>query len=122
MATHHNPRAAGQAVRVEDATVSFPARGGALVALDGCSLEVPAGSFTVVIGPNGCGKSTLLRLIAGLLRPDAGRVLMGPDTGNAPHAGDGRVGIAFQQPRLLPWLSTLDNVALPLALQGRGAG
>ena len=118
MATHHNPRAAGQAVRVEDATVSFPARGGALVALDGCSLEVPAGSFTVVIGPNGCGKSTLLRLIAGLLRPDAGRVLIGPDTGNAPHAGDGRVGIAFQQPRLLPWLSTLDNVALPLALQG----
>ena len=118
MATHHNPRAAGQAVRVEDATVSFPARGGALVALDGCSLEVPAGSFTVVIGPNGCGKSTLLRLIAGLLRPDAGRVLIGPDTGNAPRAGDGRVGIAFQQPRLLPWLSTLDNVALPLALQG----
>ncbi|HET9539490.1 MAG TPA: ABC transporter ATP-binding protein [Candidatus Limnocylindria bacterium] len=118
MATHHNPRAAGQAVRVEDATVSFPARGGALVALDGCSLEVPVGSFTVVIGPNGCGKSTLLRLIAGLLRPDAGRVLMGPDTGKAPHAGDGRVGIAFQQPRLLPWLSTLDNVALPLALRG----
>jgi NitT/TauT family transport system ATP-binding protein len=118
MATHPTPSAAGQAVRVEDATVSFPARDGSLVALDGCSLEVPAGSFTVVIGPNGCGKSTLLRLIAGLLPPDTGQVMIGPDAGNPPRAGDGRVGIAFQQPRLLPWLSTLDNVALPLALQG----
>jgi NitT/TauT family transport system ATP-binding protein len=72
----------------------------------------------VVIGPNGCGKSTLLRLIAGLLRPDGGQVTIGGDPGGPPRAGDGRVGIAFQQPRLLPWLSTLDNVALPLALHG----
>ena len=118
MATRTNPGTAGQAVRVENATVSFPARDGSLVALDGCSLAVPAGSFTVVIGPNGCGKSTLLRLIAGLLRPDGGKVTIGPDAGSQPRAGDGRVGIAFQQPRLLPWLSTLDNVALPLALRG----
>ncbi|HEY8179570.1 MAG TPA: ABC transporter ATP-binding protein [Candidatus Limnocylindria bacterium] len=116
-----NPHTAGQAVRVEDATVRFPARDGSLVALDGCSLDAPPGSFTVVIGPNGCGKSTLLRLIAGLLRPDAGRVGIGPDAGSPPRAGDGRVGIAFQQPRLLPWLSTLDNVALPLALHGVAA-
>jgi NitT/TauT family transport system ATP-binding protein len=107
----------GDAVRVESATVTFPARDGSLVALDGCSLEVPVGSFTVVIGPNGCGKSTLLRLIAGLLQPDAGRVVIGAGE-SSPRAGDGRVGIAFQQPRLLPWLSTLDNVALPLALRG----
>jgi NitT/TauT family transport system ATP-binding protein len=112
--------ARGDAVRVEQATVSFPARDGSLVALDGCSLEVPAGSFTVVIGPNGCGKSTLLRLIAGLLRPDTGRVTVG-DEGRVPRAGDGHVGIAFQQPRLLPWLTTLDNVALPLALSGMAA-
>jgi NitT/TauT family transport system ATP-binding protein len=108
----------GEAVRVVDATVTFPARDGSLVALAGCSLEIAAGSFTVVIGPNGCGKSTLLRLIAGLLRPDAGQITIGAAAGTAPRAGDGRVGIAFQQPRLLPWLSTLDNVALPLALQG----
>ena len=97
---------------------AFPRVAGSLVALDGCSLEVPAGSFTVVIGPNGCGKSTLLRLIAGLLRPDGGQVTIGGDPRGPPRAGDGRVGIAFQQPRLLPWLSTLDNVALPLALRG----
>ena len=111
----------GEAVRVEDATVTFPTHNGSLVALTRCSLDVPAGSFTVVIGPNGCGKSTLLRLIAGLLRPDAGHVTIGDEAGSPPRAGDGRVGIAFQQPRLLPWLSTLDNVALPLALRGVAA-
>ena len=51
MATFSEPRATSLAVRVENATVSFPARAGSLVALDGCSLEAPAGSFTVVIGP-----------------------------------------------------------------------
>ena len=121
MATRNNTRAAGDAVRVKDATISFPARDGSLVALEGCSLDVPAGSFTVVIGPNGCGKSTLLRLIAGLLRPHDGHITIGAEAGTPPRAGDGRVGIAFQQPRLLPWLSTLENVALPLALRGVAA-
>lgn len=108
----------GEVVHVVDATRSFPALDGSLTALDSCSLEVAAGSFTVVIGPNGCGKSTLLRLIAGLLHPDAGQVMVGGNEAGPPRAGDGRVGIAFQQPRLLPWLSTLANVALPLALHG----
>ena len=75
----------------------------------------PAGSFTVVIGPNGCGKSTLLRIVAGLLAPSAGTVQVG---GAPPRPGDGRVGLAFQQPRLVPWRSTLDNVALPLEVAG----
>ncbi|HEX2767625.1 MAG TPA: ABC transporter ATP-binding protein [Candidatus Limnocylindria bacterium] len=87
----------------------------AVQALTGCTLDVPAGSFTVVIGPNGCGKSTLLRLVAGLLPPTSGSVVVG---GRAPVAGDGRVAIAFQQPRLLPWRSTLENVATPLEVAG----
>ena len=68
-----------------------------------------------LIGANGTGKSTLLRLIAGLLTPDAGRIeieggpLVGPDA---------RIGIVFQEPRLLPWRSTIDNVAFPLELAG----
>jgi NitT/TauT family transport system ATP-binding protein len=107
----------GLRVSVRDASVSFPAPDGRLVALDGCSLEVAAGSFTVIIGPNGCGKSTLLRLIAGLLRPDRGTVMVG-DEATAPRAGDAHVGLAFQQPRLLEWLTTLENVALPLSLHG----
>jgi NitT/TauT family transport system ATP-binding protein len=110
---------AGLAVAVEDASVSFPATDGRLVALRDCSLKVAAGSFTVVIGPNGCGKSTLLRLVAGLLQPDGGRVLIGAGVdASPPRPGDPRVGLAFQQPRLLPWLTTLENVALPLSLHG----
>jgi NitT/TauT family transport system ATP-binding protein len=84
-------------------------------ALAGLDLEVAAGSFTVVIGPNGCGKSTLLRVVAGLKAPDAGSVAVG---GAEPVAGDGRVGLAFQQPRLIPWRTVLDNVALPMELAG----
>jgi NitT/TauT family transport system ATP-binding protein len=111
--------ASGLAVRLEGVRVSFPAPGGSLVALKGLSLDVPAGSFTVVIGPNGCGKSTLLRLVAGLLTPEQGTVVLGEGAAGAPpRAGDGRVGLAFQQPRLVPWLPTLENVALPLSLAG----
>ena len=102
-------------VRLDDVTVRFPAPGTELTAVTGLSLEVPAGSFTVIIGPNGCGKSTVLRLVAGLLSPDAGEVRVG---NGRPSAGDGRVGLAFQQPRLVPWRSTLENVALPLELAG----
>jgi NitT/TauT family transport system ATP-binding protein len=108
----------GLLVRLGDVSVEFPAAGAPLQAIRGLSLDIPAGSLTVVIGPNGCGKSTLLRVIAGLVRPSQGRVLVGHEPAEAPHAGDGRVGLAFQQPRLLPWLSTLDNVSLPLTLAG----
>jgi len=88
---------------------------GEVTALEDFTIQVPAGSFTVLIGPNGCGKSTLLRLVAGLLAPTSGAVLVG---GAAPVAGDGRVSLAFQQPRLVPWRSTLENVALPLEVAG----
>ena len=105
----------GLPVTLREVSVSFPTReGGRLVALEDLSLDLPAGSVTALIGPNGCGKSTALRVIAGLLAPDRGTV--GLDGGAVPHPGDGRVGLVFQQPRLIPWLSTFDNVALPLAL------
>ncbi|MEO5986095.1 MAG: ABC transporter ATP-binding protein [Candidatus Limnocylindria bacterium] len=105
----------GLDMAIRDVDVHFARGGGDVHALGRLNLEVPAGSFTVVIGPNGCGKSTLLRLVAGLLAPSAGSVLVG---GEPPRPGDGRVGLAFQQPRLVPWRSTLDNVALPLELAG----
>ena len=114
-ATSTTPGDTALGIRADRLSVRFPGR----TALEDCSLDVEAGSFTVVIGPNGCGKSTLLRVVAGLLPASAGSVQVG---GTAPRAGDGRVGLAFQQPRLVPWRSTLDNVALPLEVVGVGVG
>lgn len=107
----------GSGIQLSGVTVTFPARSGRteLTALSSLHLACEAGSVTAVIGPNGCGKSTLLRVLAGLLAPSAGEVTV---LGEAPRAGDPRVGLVFQQPRLLPWRSVLDNVALPLTLTG----
>lgn len=105
----------GLAVRLDGVGVTFSGPREPLVAVQGLDLEVAGGSFTAIIGPNGSGKSTLLRVVAGLLRPTSGSVSVG---GADPRPGDGRVGLVFQQPRLVPWRSTLDNVALPLELRG----
>ncbi len=102
-------------VSLDRLVMRFVGPRGEVVALEDFTLQVPAGSFTVLIGPNGCGKSTLLRLVAGLLAPTSGSVHVG---GTPPLAGDDRVALAFQQPRLVPWRSTLDNVALPLEVAG----
>ncbi len=85
--------------------------------LDGVSFEVPAHGVTAVLGPNGSGKSTLLRLLAGLLRPDSGTISI---DGQAVADADQRVGLVFQEPRLLPWRRAIDNVAFPLELAGVG--
>jgi NitT/TauT family transport system ATP-binding protein len=110
-----NPTATGLDISLDGVDARFATAGGQIEALAGVDLGVGAGSFVAVIGPNGCGKGTLLRVIAGLKAPDVGRVLVG---GAEPVAGDGRVGLDFQQPRLVPWRSVIDNVALPMELAG----
>lgn len=105
----------GLPVRLAGVGVRFETPSGTIQALENFDLEIAPGSFTAGIGPNGCGKSTLLRMVAGLLAPSTGSVEVG---GSRPRAGDGQVGLAFQQPRLIPWRSTLDNVAMALELSG----
>jgi len=83
--------------------------------LDALDLEVRPGEIVALIGPNGCGKSTLLRVIAGLIAPDAGRAVIDGEPITAP---DVRVGLVFQEPRLLPWRSAEANVRFPLELAG----
>jgi NitT/TauT family transport system ATP-binding protein len=89
-------------------------RFGAVEALHDVSLDIGAGDFVALLGPSGCGKSTLLRLIAGLDKPDSGRLTWDP--GHAPKPGD--IGFVFQDATLLPWASAADNVFLPLRLRG----
>lgn len=73
------------------------------------NLEIAEGEFVALLGPSGCGKSTLLRLVAGLDLPSAGSVIIGD---REVSGVDSRCGVIFQEPRLLPWLSLRENVAL----------
>jgi sulfonate transport system ATP-binding protein len=83
-------------------------------ALDGVSLDVAFGDIVAVVGGSGCGKSTLLRLVCGLDRPSQGTIKLDGAPITAPHE---KIGIVFQEPRLLPWLSVAGNVAF--GLEGR---
>lgn len=107
---------AGGRLEMRDVAVSFPASGGErLTALDGVDLAIEPGQIVALIGPNGSGKSTLLRVIAGLLRPDRGTATIDGQPIDGP---DPRVGLVFQEPRLLAWRTTASNIAYPLELAG----
>ena len=89
---------------------------GPVDALRRVSLSVGAGEFCTLIGPSGCGKSTLLGILGGLVRPDAGRVLVDgrPVDGPDPR----RAATVFQEAGLFPWRTTLENIEFGLELQG----
>ncbi len=105
------------AIELSGISRSFDIKGSRLLVLDGLDLRVAEREIVAIVGPNGCGKSTLLRVTSGLLPPDHGRVLAFDST----VAGvDPRVGLVFQEPRLLPWRDVLGNVTFPLELAGVG--
>jgi sulfonate transport system ATP-binding protein len=81
-------------------------------ALERFSAEIQLGEIVAIIGGSGCGKSTLLRAIAGLDRASTGAVTLDDAAITAPHA---KIGIIFQEPRLLPWLSVADNIGFGLS-------
>jgi NitT/TauT family transport system ATP-binding protein len=117
-AVGNEPARSGSGLQLAAVCKSFSLRSGTLAALDGVDLTCPRGSFTALIGPSGCGKSTILRLAAGLERPDSGTVLVcGHSPGSA--RSQGLLGVAFQEPALLPWRSTRQNIALPFEVLGR---
>ena len=112
---------AGLEVRVSNVSRTFRTPGEPDVpAVDRIDLAALPGAFVAILGPSGCGKSTLLRMIAGLDRPDAGAIELRDAAGGA--APRGAIAYVFQDAHLLPWRDVLDNVALPLELQGRAAG
>src|SRR6516162_2092235 len=83
------------------------------LALAETTLAVAEGEFVAVVGPSGCGKSSLMKVVTGLVPPSAGRVAVAGRPVTAPLS---IVGMAFQNPTLLPWRTTLDNVMLPLEI------
>ncbi|MDP3766721.1 MAG: ABC transporter ATP-binding protein, partial [Dehalococcoidia bacterium] len=94
----------------------FQTNGALTRALDEVSLKITDGQFASVVGPSGCGKTTLLNLVAGFEPPTSGRVLVDGQPVERP--GPDR-GVVFQDPGLFPWLSTWDNVAIGMRIQGQ---
>jgi NitT/TauT family transport system ATP-binding protein len=97
-------------VEIEGVAMRYGGVEGTL-ALRGCSLRVAEGEFVAVVGPSGCGKSTLMRLVSGLWPASDGRVVVDGREVDGPLS---QVGMAFQNPTLLPWRRILANVMLPL--------
>jgi len=95
------------AIRLRDVTKRF----GDNSVLRGIDLEVPAGQFLAIVGKSGCGKSTLLRLLVGLDAQSSGSIDFSDADGRQVAAN---ARIVFQEPRLLPWASVLDNVVVGL--------
>lgn len=104
--------------QIERLSKTYPSNN--LTALTDVNLMIHKGEFVSVIGSSGCGKSTLLKIMAGLLPPTTGRVMLDgrPVMGPRPD-----IGMMFQQATLLPWKTTIENIVMPIAIrEGRSAG
>ncbi|MDD3088720.1 MAG: ABC transporter ATP-binding protein [Candidatus Omnitrophica bacterium] len=96
-------------ISVSDLNKSYRTNGSLLKALEEISLEIRENEFFCVIGPSGCGKTTLLRLIAGLEKPDTGKISI-----SSPGAARKQLSFVFQQSLLFPWMTVRENVELGL--------
>jgi NitT/TauT family transport system ATP-binding protein len=107
------------AVEFSNVGCRFVSKRRVTVALDGFSLDVPAGQFVSILGPSGCGKSTLLRLVAGLVRPTSGVVQFEGTIVDRPQH---RIGFVFQRAALLEWRTSRANILLQSEMRGLPAG
>lgn len=104
------------AVAVENVRQVFTQRSGAsFVAVDNISFEVPEGQFLAIVGPSGCGKTTVLNMMAGLVKPCSGRVLLRGEVVTGPSRS---MGYMFARDALLPWRSARENVEFGLEVRG----
>lgn len=111
------------AIRIEDVVKIYDPDGAAVMAVDHCSIDIPAGEICMIVGPSGCGKTTLLNAIAGFHSITSGKIylddeiLCGPDKPKA-EPGPDRV-VVFQNGALFPWKTNLENVAFGPLMQGK---
>ncbi|MEY2907019.1 MAG: hypothetical protein RLZZ408_1490 [Verrucomicrobiota bacterium] len=126
MSPSENKTAPAVAVRVDKVTKTFPNGDTPAYALREVSFEALSGQLTMIVGPSGCGKTTLLSVICGTLATDSGTIsVFGHDLGGMSDAEitgfrSRNVGFIFQQFNLIPTLSVVENVSIPLILQGWG--
>jgi putative ABC transport system ATP-binding protein len=119
-----SPHSGSPLVVVEDVHLTLGSAAGPVNILRGVSLEIGAGETVALLGPSGSGKSTLMMVTAGLERPSSGRVAVaGQDLGTLDEDGLARlrrrhIGIVFQAFHLIPTMTALENVAIPLELAG----
>lgn len=92
--------------------------GESLKAVDTVDLKIAKGEFVALLGPSGCGKSTILRLVAALEHPTTGRIVI-EERDPLVLSREHRLGVAFQDHALLPWLTVKSNIALPYKVAGR---
>lgn len=106
------------AIRLDKINKTFRTRHRDIHALSEVDLAVGRGEFVSLVGPSGCGKSTILRMLANILRPTSGRIsINGVEVSSRsrwPESLVRSIGLVFQAPNLLPWLTVRENVALPL--------
>ncbi len=99
------------AIRLCGITVRYGNGDGGLVAVADVDLDVMPGEVVSIVGKSGCGKTTLLKVIAGLVKPVRGELVLNGHKANTPHRG---VGMLFQSPLLLPWRTVIKNILLPI--------
>jgi NitT/TauT family transport system ATP-binding protein len=100
-------------VSVQNVRLNYKAGANSTLALDNTNITLRRGEFVAIVGPSGCGKSSLLKLASGLRRPSEGAVIVDGSPVVKPIK---IVGMAFQNPTMLPWLRTLENVLMPLKI------
>ncbi|MEL7524438.1 MAG: ABC transporter ATP-binding protein [Pseudomonadota bacterium] len=111
---HENSGASPDAPVYELTNVSKTYARNAVVALENVNLTLRHGSFTSVIGSSGCGKSTLLKIMAGLIPPTKGRVMLQDKPVTGPRRD---IGMMFQQATLFPWKTAVENIVLPIEIR-----
>lgn len=123
MTIHHAPPAHGASVQtaevvanISKVSVIYPSSNGPMTAVSEASMKLHKGEFVSILGPSGCGKSTILSTMAGLQEVSLGKItLFDQIMKGKPHKN---VGVVFQRPTLLPWLTVLQNLLVPIDAMG----